>query len=73
MEYSDYEPQPIFNVQPNGYTKELNPLAINYQKNIFQRKKFRHMTNYFLLKKTNPGDRKYILRTWNTKLLKSFR
>lgn len=72
MEYSDYEPQPIWNISPNGYTKELNPLAINYQKNILQRKKFRHMTNYFLLRKVNPGDRKYILRFWNTKLLKSF-
>ena len=63
----------IWNVQPNGYIKSLNPIAINYNKSPMQRKKFRHYTQSLLLKRTICGDMQLRLKLVNQKQLKSSR
>jgi len=58
--------------QQNGYIKQLNPNNLDYNKDLMQRKKFRHYTNFLFLRK-NPildlEDRKVnmILKFVNTK------
>jgi len=57
----------------NGYTRTLNPLNLNYQKNSFERKKFRHYLNYVSLQRKISGDVKMIVKIAITKLLESKR
>lgn len=64
---------PIWNIQPNGYIKELNPRAINYSKNPLERKKFRHYANTITLRKNISGDTKLLLRVVNNKQERSAR
>jgi hypothetical protein len=71
-EFNDKE-YSIWQVSPNGYTKELNTLAINYAKKGLQHKKFRHYTNSILLRKTLSKEIKFLLKLVNQKHLKSFR
>jgi hypothetical protein len=71
-EFNDKE-YSMWQVSPNGYTKELNTLAINYAKKGLQHKKFRHYTNTILLRKTLSKDIKFLLKLVNQKHLKSFR
>ena len=63
----------IFDTSANGYVKTLNPLNLNYAKDPFQHKKFRHYYNKVTLRRSNAGDRKMILKLANTKLNNSFR
>ena len=72
-EYVKYEFQPLWNVSPKGYIKELNPLSLDYTKNILQRKKFRHNSNSVFLRKQVSGELNFILKWFNTKNAKSFR
>jgi hypothetical protein len=57
----------IWNTEPNGYIKSLNPLNLNYQKNLFQRKKFRHYVVTVLLRKLVSGNKKMLLMIHNVK------
>jgi hypothetical protein len=47
--------QMIWNTAINGYDRTLNSNNLNYAKDIFQRKKFRHYTNSVWLRK-DPMD-----------------
>ena len=50
-EYSGVE-ELIWNTEDNGYIRNLNPVNLNYSKQEFQRKKFRHYNNKVILKRT---------------------
>ncbi len=65
--------QPIWRTAPNGYIKNLNVTNLNYNKSQLQHKKFRHYANNFILKRLVSGNRKMLLRLFNTKLLTSLR
>jgi hypothetical protein len=63
--------RPIWNTEDNGYIRTLNPINLNYAKNAFQRKKFRHYTTSVLLRKKVSGDRKMLVMIGDTKDLYS--
>jgi hypothetical protein len=65
--------RPIWNTQPNGYIRDLNPSNMNYQKNSFQRKKFRHYANHLRLYKNTSGNINYVVKLINAKELVSQR
>ena len=50
-EYTNVE-EHIWNTEDNGYIRNLNPANLNYDKQEFQRKKFRHYNNRVVLKRT---------------------
>jgi len=58
----------IWNTEPNGYIKNLNPVNLNYSKNEFQRKKFRHNNNKILLRRTVSGDKNMLLSLNTSKI-----
>lgn len=64
---------PMFNSEPNGYRKTLNRLYFDYNKDQFQRKKFRHNTHKVILRKNNNTDVKMIFKFNNAKQTASFR
>ena len=57
----------IWVTEPNGYIKNLNPLNLDYSKPLFQRKKFRHYSNFIHLRKEVSGNTNMILKIVNTK------
>ena len=61
----------IWDTEPNGYIRALNPFNLNYNKPEFQRKKFRHYTNSVFLRRKVSGDRKMLVMLANDKLLNS--
>lgn len=61
----------IWVTQPNGYIRDLNQNNIDYDKNSFERKKFRHYVNRLVLKKLISGDLNMILKIVNAKNLYS--
>lgn len=63
----------LFITQLNGYIRNLNPINLNYNKPSDQRKKFRHYFNKLILRRTDSGNRKMLLKLVNTKLNLSFR
>lgn len=63
----------MWNTQPNGYIRNINPTYVNYNKGATQRKKFRHYLNRVILKKMVSGSSKFLLKLANNKLLASFR
>ena len=71
-EFSAIE-ESIFITQLNGYIKDLNAANLNYNKDPFQHKKFRHYYNKVLLRRNISGNRKMLLKLANTKLNMSFR
>ena len=71
-EFTNVE-QSIFNTQENGYIRDLNFANLNYNKSEFERKKFRHYYNRFILRRTLSLDRKMLLKLNNVKLNMSFR
>lgn len=71
-EFTNVE-EPIFITKLNGYIKELNTNNLNYQKAEDQRKKFRNYYNKIFLRKNVSGNRKMLLKAFNTKLLNSYR
>ncbi len=65
--------RPIWNTHINGYIRDLNPANLNYQKNAFQRKKFRHYANHVRLYKNISGNINYVVKLINAKELVSLR
>jgi hypothetical protein len=63
----NYDEQPLWLTSPNGYTRVINSLAVDYNKPELQRKKFRHYLNYINLYKENSGDVNMIVKIINTK------
>jgi hypothetical protein len=61
----------IWNTQPNGYVRILNPNNLNYNKNQLQRKKFRHYSNLVLLRRLVCGDKKMMVMIASNKNLYS--
>ena len=49
--------RPIWLTEDNGYIMNLNPVNLNYNKSLFQRKKFRHYTNVVKMKRSTGGRR----------------
>lgn len=65
--------RPIWNTHINGYIRDLNPANLNYQKNAFERKKFRHYANHVRLYKNISGNINYVVKLVNVKELVSLR
>jgi hypothetical protein len=63
--------QTIWNTQPNGYVKLLNPNNLDYNKFALDRKKFRHYTNTVLLRRLVSGDKKFLVMLSTNKNLYS--
>jgi hypothetical protein len=63
--------RPIWDTEPNGYIRTLNPSNLNYSKDPFQRKKFRHYTVSVLLRRKVSGDKKMLVMIANVKNLYS--
>ena len=63
----------IWQTEPNGYIRNLNPANLNYNKLEFQRKKFRHYANHLLLRKNISANVKILMKLSNNKDLISFR
>lgn len=57
----------------SGYKRVLNPVAINIDKPVQQRKKFRHYWNKFLFVKNISGANKFLFKIINIKKLISLR
>jgi hypothetical protein len=72
-EFNPIAQRQIWNTQPNGYLKDLNPNNLNYNKLQTQRKKFRHYLNYVLFRRRVSGNVNMILRSFNEKLQYSSR
>ena len=63
----------IWNTAGNGYVRVLNDNNLDYNKNAFQRKKFRHYQNSVLLRRLVSGNTKFLVQIANVKLLNSSR
>ena len=61
----------IWYTEPNGYITNLNRNNINYVKNEFQRKKFRHNNTRIMLRRTVSGNKKMLLQLSTTKVQNS--
>jgi len=72
-EFNSTATRTMFNTEPNGYIRNLNQNNLNYNKNAFQRKKFRHYKNTVLLRRKVSGDRNIIISTAVNMNLKSSR
>lgn len=59
---------PMFTTSPNGYEFVINSQYVNYQKPVFERKKFRHNVNRVLLRKTKSGSLKMLFKISNQKI-----
>lgn len=70
-EYNVNAQRMIWNTGANGYKRVLNPVNMNYNKQEFQRKKFRHYLNYVFLRKKVSGDKKMLVIFTNNKNLYS--
>lgn len=74
-EYNPLVERPIWDTEPNGYIRFLNPFNLNYNKDPFQRKKFRHYTVSILLRKLSsqqlPMDKKMLVMLADVKNLYS--
>jgi len=63
----NYAENKIWITEPNGYEKNLNPLNLDYNKPITERKKFRHYMNFVKLIKDDSRDTNMIFKIFNTK------
>jgi hypothetical protein len=63
--------RPIWDTASNGYVRVLNSFNLNYNKDPFQRKKFRHYKVTVLLRKLVSGNRKMLVMLAETKNLLS--
>ena len=63
----NYDEQVIWDTQPNGYIRFLNPNNLNYAKPEMQRKKFRHYLNFITFIKDLSGNTNMLLKIANTK------
>ena len=64
---------PMFNTSPSGYKFDINPLFINYNKPVLERKKFRHHVSNVFLRKNISGDVKFLFKLSNQKVQQSYR
>ena len=55
-EYNLISQQMIWNTAENGYVRTLNTNNLEYTKDPFQRKKFRHYTNTVFLRRTSSSE-----------------
>lgn len=55
---------PLWRLNGDGYTRNIEPKSINLTKSQFQRKKFRYFWNKILLTKNVCGNKKFIFK-WN--------
>lgn len=62
---------PMFITSPNGYRKIINPAYVDIFKPAIEHKKFRHFGNKIILRKTQSGDKKMLLKLVNSKMLNS--
>lgn len=66
----------MFNTEPNGYVRMINPKYVDYMKNDFERKKFRHVVNNIRLSRTANDDNRDINFVFSLNInmnLRSFR
>lgn len=63
----------MFNMQGNGYRKTLERRYFDYNKNQFDRKKFRHNYQKVILRRSINNDIKMIFKFNNNKQIASFR
>jgi hypothetical protein len=59
---------PLWNHGPNGYGKSLNPLALDYNKSPFERKKFRHYINRMLLIRNSNMTNQLLVKVFQLKI-----
>jgi hypothetical protein len=59
----------IFDTEPNGYIRNLNPNNLDYNKFQLERKKFRHFKNTVLLRRRVCGNRNMLVSIANNKNL----
>lgn len=64
---------PLLLTMANGYIKNINQEAVNYEKPDYERKKFRNIWHKVMLTKEDPGDMKFIFKWANNKEQISFR
>lgn len=62
---------PMFITAANGYSKSINPNYVDVFKPATEHKKFRHFGNKIILRKTQSGDKKMLLKLVNSKMLNS--
>ena len=58
----------IWNTEPNGYIRTLNPANLDYNKDPHQRKKFRHYHNHVLLRRNVSGNNHILLNLASVKV-----
>ena len=63
----NYSQLRLWETQSNGYIKTLNQNALNYNKPLLERKKFRHYLNFIKLSRRDSGDVNMILKIVNSK------
>ena len=57
----------LWNTQANGYVKNINQASVNYNKDPFQHKKFRHYSNKVLFRKNVSNNIKMFFKIFNVK------
>jgi hypothetical protein len=62
-EFNSQATRTIFETEPNGYIRNLNPNNLNYNKPQIERKKFRHYKNTVFLRRKVSGDRNMVVAT----------
>lgn len=70
-EYNLAAERVIWNTAENGYIRTLNLNNLNYVKDEFQRKKFRHYTNTVFLRRNVSDNKKMLVLITNNKDLNS--
>lgn len=70
-EYTPNNNYPLWTISPKGYIKTVTDVAINLNKNPFERKKFRNYWNKIFLSKSVSNNRKYIFKFANSPLTQS--
>jgi hypothetical protein len=62
---------PMFVTASNGYEYRINPAYVDYQKPVFDRKKFRHNVNRVWVRRLVSGNLKMLFKISNQKILNS--
>ena len=70
-EYNVNVQRPIWLTGWDGYRRTLNPANLNYDKSVFERKKFRHYYNNVLFTRKISGNAKMLMKISNNKNLNS--
>ena len=68
-EYNVNVQRPIWLTGWDGYKRSLNPANLNYNKSVFERKKFRHYYNNVLFTRKISGNAKMLMKISNNKNL----